>query len=104
MKQLPLILALLAAACAFDSKPAQPTHERGQKTGVATIASQDEPVSFVDPFIGTGGHGHTFPGATRPFGMVQVSPDTRLTGWDGGSGYHDSDREIYGFSHTHVSG
>ena len=59
---------------------------------------------LVDPFIGTGGHGHTFPGATRPFGMVQLSPDTRLEGWDGCSGYHFSDTVIYGFSHTHLSG
>ncbi len=61
-------------------------------------------VDHVDPFIGTGGHGHTFPGPTMPFGMVQLSPDTRLTGWDGCSGYHDSDHVIYGFSHTHLSG
>jgi predicted alpha-1,2-mannosidase len=59
---------------------------------------------YVDPFIGTGGHGHTFPGATLPFGMVQLSPDTRLEGWDSCSGYHFSDRVIYGFSHTHLSG
>src|SRR5262245_41983018 len=59
---------------------------------------------FVDPFIGTGGHGHTFPGAALPFGMVQLSPDTRLTGWDSCSGYHYSDNLIYGFSHTHLSG
>jgi predicted alpha-1,2-mannosidase len=58
----------------------------------------------VDPFIGTGGHGHTFPGPTRPFGMVQLGPDTRLDGWDGCSGYHYSDSIIYGFSHTHLSG
>jgi len=58
----------------------------------------------VNPFIGTGGHGHTFPGATVPFGMVQLSPDTRLEGWDGCSGYHYSDSVIYGFSHTHLSG
>jgi predicted alpha-1,2-mannosidase len=58
----------------------------------------------VDPFIGTGGHGHTFPGAAYPFGMVQLSPDTRLTGWDGCSGYHYSDSLVYGFSHTHLSG
>ena len=58
----------------------------------------------VDPFIGTGGHGHTYPGASLPFGMVQLSPDTRLTGWDGCSGYHYSDNIIYGFSHTHLSG
>ncbi|SEB38662.1 alpha-1,2-mannosidase, putative [Tenacibaculum sp. MAR_2009_124] len=61
-------------------------------------------VSYVNPFIGTGGHGHTYPGATMPFGMMQLSPDTRLDGWDGCSGYHYSDSEIYGFSHTHLSG
>jgi predicted alpha-1,2-mannosidase len=59
---------------------------------------------YVDPFIGTGGHGHTFPGPSLPFGMVQLSPDTRLTGWDSCSGYHYSDNLIYGFSHTHLSG
>ncbi|MBC8047541.1 MAG: glycoside hydrolase family 92 protein, partial [Fimbriimonadaceae bacterium] len=58
----------------------------------------------VNPFIGTGGHGHTYPGATMPYGMVQLSPDTRLSGWDGCSGYHYSDSTIYGFSHTHLSG
>lgn len=61
-------------------------------------------LQYVNTFIGTGGHGHTYPGATAPFGMVQVSPDTRLTGWDGCSGYHYSDSVIYGFSHTHLSG
>ncbi|MFH0865062.1 MAG: GH92 family glycosyl hydrolase [Bacteroidota bacterium] len=60
--------------------------------------------SLVDPFIGTGGHGHTYPGASMPFGMMQLSPDTRLTGWDGCSGYHYSDSVIYGFTHTHLSG
>lgn len=60
---------------------------------------------YVNPFIGTGGHGHTYPGATLPFGMVQLSPDTRIDGsWDGCSGYHYSDSVIYGFSHTHLSG
>jgi alpha-1,2-mannosidase, putative len=63
-----------------------------------------QPAKLVNPFIGTGGHGHTYPGATTPFGMVQLSPDTRLTGWDGCSGYHYSDSVIYGFSHTHLSG
>lgn len=61
-------------------------------------------ISYVNPFIGTGGHGHTYPGATMPFGMMQLSPDTRLDGWDGCSGYHYSDDYIYGFSHTHLSG
>ncbi len=59
---------------------------------------------YVNPMVGTGGHGHTFPGASLPFGMVQLSPDTRLIGWDGCSAYHHSDSIIYGFSHTHLSG
>lgn len=59
---------------------------------------------YVNPFVGTGGHGHTYPGASVPFGMMQLSPDTRHDGWDGCSGYHYSDDVIYGFSHTHLSG
>ena len=61
---------------------------------------------FVNPFVGTDGFGHTFPGAVYPFGMIQLSPDTRpLAGdWDGCSGYHYADSVIYGFSHTHLSG
>jgi len=61
-------------------------------------------INHVNPFIGTGGHGHTYPGPSMPFGMIQLGPDTRLTGWDGCSGYHFSDNVIYGFSHTHLSG
>ena len=61
-------------------------------------------VSYVNPLIGTGGHGHTFPGATVPFGIVQLSPDTYNEGWDWCSGYHYSDNSIMGFSHTHLSG
>jgi predicted alpha-1,2-mannosidase len=59
---------------------------------------------FVNPFIGTDAHGHTYPGAQVPFGFMQLSPDTRLDGWDGCSAYHYSDSVIYGFSHTHLSG
>ena len=66
--------------------------------------SSGQLTSYVNTFIGTGGHGHTYPGATLPFGMMQLSPDTRLEGWDGCSGYHYSDNHIYGFSHTHLSG
>lgn len=62
------------------------------------------PVDYVDPFIGTGFHGHTYPGATVPFGAVQLSPDTRRGNWDACSGYHYSDSTILGFSHTHLSG
>ena len=61
-------------------------------------------VDNVNVFIGTGGHGHTFPGATMPHGMVQLSPDTRLYGWDACSGYYYGDDNIIGFSHTHLSG
>ncbi len=61
-------------------------------------------VDYVDPFIGTGGHGHTYPGAVLPFGMVQLSPDNGTQGWDWCSGYHYSDSVIVGFSHTHLSG
>ncbi len=68
-----------------------------------------EPVSYgkadlIDPLIGTGGHGHTYPGATVPFGMVQLSPDNGMSGWDWSSGYHYNDSIIVGFSHTHLSG
>lgn len=70
-----------------------------------TASAQTDYVKKVNPMIGTGGHGHTFPGPVAPFGMVQVGPDTRIDGsWDGCSGYHYSDSIIYGFSHTHLSG
>ena len=61
-------------------------------------------LDHVDPMIGTGFHGHTYPGVTLPFGAVQLSPDTRINGWDACSGYHASDTTILGFSHTHLSG
>jgi len=54
----------------------------------------------VNVFVGTAGHGHTYPGATVPFGFVQLSPDTRVNTWDGASGYHYTDKTIDGFSHT----
>lgn len=79
--------------------------------GLATSCQQKpesqplaDEVQYVDPFIGTGFHGHTFPGATRPYAMVQLSPDTHIMGWDASSGYHYDDQQIYGFSHTHLSG
>ena len=73
-----------------------------QKT--MAIQHSENKIQYVDPFIGTGFHGHTFPGATRPFAMVQLSPDTHILGWDASSGYHYDDRQIYAFSHTHLSG
>ncbi len=66
--------------------------------------SRQKPADYVNPFIGTGFHGHTYPGATTPFGAVQLSPDTRRGNWDACSGYHYSDSSMYGFSHTHLSG
>ena len=78
-----------------------------QRKNYTTRDGKETPSSkslYVDPFIGTGGHGHTYPGASAPFGMMQLSPDTRHDGWDGCSGYHYSDSIIYGFSHTHLSG
>jgi predicted alpha-1,2-mannosidase len=80
---LPALLMLLLASCSGGDLDVTP---------------------YVDPLIGTGGHGHTFPAATVPFGMIQLGPDTRLTGWDGCSAYHYSDDMVYGFSHTHLSG
>ncbi|MGG7551378.1 GH92 family glycosyl hydrolase [Chryseobacterium arthrosphaerae] len=72
---------------------------------ITQIISAQNYSQYVNPMIGTGGHGHTFPGAIVPFGMVQLSPDTRIDGsWDGCSGYHYSDSVIYGFSHTHLNG
>ncbi len=65
---------------------------------------QKLPAEYVDPFIGTGAHGHTFPGAAFPFGMIQLSPDNGRNGWDWCSGYHYSDSIIAGFSHLHLSG
>lgn len=69
------------------------------------VAPSAQPfVDQVDPFIGTGFHGHTYPGATAPYGAVQLSPDTRRGNWDACSGYHYSDSTLMGFSHTHLSG
>jgi predicted alpha-1,2-mannosidase len=72
---------------------------------IAHLLPAQHLTSYVNPLIGTGGHGHTFPGAVVPFGMVALSPDTRIDGsWDGCGGYHYDDTVIYGFSHTHLSG
>lgn len=68
------------------------------------VQKQPDLLKWVDPFIGTGAHGHTFPGATRPYSMIQVSPDTHLLGWEASSGYHSSDSLIYGFTNMHLSG
>jgi putative alpha-1,2-mannosidase len=92
-KYFPLFLLLLLFLDACKPKPP-----------ISSAQKDRQLIDYVNPFIGTGGHGHTYPGATMPFGMMQLSPDTRLDGWDGCSGYHYSDNEIFGFSHTHLSG
>ncbi len=69
-----------------------------------SYGKDDNPIKNVDVFIGTDGTGHTYPGATVPFGMVQLSPDTDHGQWKDCSGYHYSDSTIIGFSHTHLSG
>src|SRR5256886_16019130 len=73
-------------------------------TSTATSSTPEDLTQHVKIAIGTGGHGHTYPGATVPFGAVQLSPDTYNRGWDWCSGYHYSDESIMGFSHTHLSG
>lgn len=76
----------------------------GALIAMPLFTSAQQRTKYVDPFIGTGGHGHTYPGATVPFGMVQLSPDNGTQGWDWCSGYNYSDSMIAGFSHTHLSG
>ena len=71
---------------------------------LCTLGLNAQKSNYVNPIVGTDAHGHTYPGATSPFGMIQLSPDTRQDSWDGCSGYHYSDKVIYGFSHTHLSG
>nr|WP_288832844.1 GH92 family glycosyl hydrolase [uncultured Flavobacterium sp.] len=67
-------------------------------------SNNEDLINYVDPFIGTGGHGHTYPGATVPFGMLQPSPDNGISSWDWCSGYHYSDSVVAGFSQLHLSG
>jgi len=79
----------------------------GIALALASCKTKEEPkppASYINPFIGTDWHGHTYPGAATPFGMVQLSPQTRLDGWDGCSGYHYTDSVIYGFAHTALNG
>ena len=74
-------------------------------TGTTPKQIQEERLTdFVDPFIGTADHGHTYPGAAYPFGQIQLSPDNGTEGWDWCSGYHYSDSIVAGFSHLHLSG
>lgn len=69
-----------------------------------TYQFKEDYTRFVNPFIGTGGHGHTYPGAAVPFGQMQVSPVNGISGWDWCSGYHHSDSLLIGFGHLSLSG
>jgi predicted alpha-1,2-mannosidase len=91
--------AALAAAASRLSQPIL-----AQANSAPANGEDRDVLHSVDQRIGTGGHGHTFPGASVPFGAVQLSPDTYNDGWDWCSGYHISDSSIMGFSHTHLSG
>lgn len=71
---------------------------------VAAYSQSKAQVDYVNPFIGTGGHGHTHPSALAPWGMIQAGPDTRVQGWDSASGYYYGDPTIIGFTHSHLSG
>ncbi|SDH54276.1 GH92 family glycosyl hydrolase [Chitinophaga filiformis] len=78
---------------------------KGQEKKTAFTAAKDfKPVEYVDPYIGSGGHGHVFVGASVPFGAVQVGPTNIVKGWDWCSGYHYSDSVVIGFPQTHLSG
>jgi predicted alpha-1,2-mannosidase len=104
----------------FRSAPASIRHLIGKVIGASLIAlicihaqaetrdDAERAYAAVDPFIGTGGNGHTFPGAVVPFGMIQLSPDTQLKtrkeGYAWAAGYRQDDTTIFGFSHTHFSG
>ena len=76
----------------------------GCKESKQQVVAELIPTDYVDPWIGTGGHGHVFLGASVPWGMVQLGPTSVTTGWDWCSGYHVSDSTVIGFSHTHLSG
>ena len=97
MKKLLIFIPIYTAFLIIVSS-CSPISKIGSRKGT------NDNTKYVNTFIGTGGHGHTFPGATTPYGMVQLSPDTRTIGWDACGGYHYTDSSILGFSHTHLSG
>lgn len=97
--------SLRNAAAALPLPPnAKPKGYSGADGAGLAAAPGERLVDQVDVFIGSGGHGHTYPGATLPWGMVQLSPDTYNAVWDSCSGYHTSNGSIMGFSHSHLSG
>jgi putative alpha-1,2-mannosidase len=107
-------MAAVGTALVAAWTAAQEDAFRAQPAVAASAAAQapadrpTPPFAAVDPFIGTGGEGHTYPGATVPFGMVQLSPDTDVKffrqSFPWAAGYRHGDPTILGFSHTHFSG
>src|SRR5215469_3958464 len=115
-------VAVLYSVTSAASNPSFHRHERTRMhcrilalmlialagTGTSAYAATDGAYGSVDPFIGTGEGGHTYPGATVPFGMIQLSPDTEhhdfRQGYKWAAGYRYADPTILGFSHTHFSG
>lgn len=92
------ILFTIASACAVVAAAScSAAHE-------SAATDSEDFTAYVDPFIGTGGHGHVFLGANVPFGLVQLGPSQTAKGWDWCSGYHYSDSTLRGFAHTHLSG
>ncbi|GLS25162.1 GH92 family glycosyl hydrolase [Marinibactrum halimedae] len=96
--------AALLVGCSTSPSSMDASTSMTTKTMSYSPQTDASVLQYVDPFIGTGGHGHTFPGAVVPFGMVQLSPDNVSKGWDWTAGYNYSDDELVGFSHTHLSG
>ncbi len=96
--------SVAAGAAAVSGSGMEALAQHGRVGRMARAASIGDVTKYVNIFVGTGGHGHTFPGATVPFGAMQLSPDTGNSGWDWCSGYHHMDSSIMGFSHTHLSG
>ncbi len=108
MKNGIVVLLGICSFTSFSQIQELKTNSDAARNKISQISKADRvigsPSQYVNTFVGTGGHGHTFPGPVLPFGMVQAGPDTRYEGWDGCGGYHYSDSVIYGFSHTHLSG
>jgi predicted alpha-1,2-mannosidase len=96
--------ASVAALSLTEAQASEPNHAAAGDKVTGAVQTALGVSRYVNPSVGTGGHGHTFYGATVPFGMVQVGPDTMNAGWDHCSGYHNSDESLMGFSHTHLSG
>lgn len=97
-----LLLMVGVTSC---SQPAQQAPQQATaSTSADEVLTATDPLLFVDPLIGSDGKGKTYPGATVPYGMVQLSPDNGRTGWDWIAGYFYPDTIIAGFSHTHLSG